>query len=68
MTAHPAPGPVDSSAWQQPVAHTKNGDNSHPDPVPLSGGVRAFAPDPYTEDNPHVLRNFSRDPSPKEER
>lgn len=62
MTSYPAPGPVDSSGWKQPVAHTKNGDPSHPDPVPLLGGVRAVTPDPYTEDNPDVVRNFSRNP------
>lgn len=58
--AHPAPVPADSSGWQHPVAYTKNGDNSHPAPTPLVDGVRAVSPDPYTDDNPDVLRNFGR--------
>lgn len=58
--SHPSPGPADSSEWRNPVAHTKNGDSSHPDPVPLVNGVRAVSPDPYTDDNSCVRRNFGK--------
>lgn len=57
------PYPADSSAWGKPVAHTKAGDSSHPAPTPLRDGRRDPSPDPYTDGNPHVMRNFSRDPS-----
>jgi hypothetical protein len=56
-------GPVDSSGWKQPVASHKDGEVLAP-PAPTqqteSGIERTPTPDPYTDDNPHVIRNFGR--------
>lgn len=52
-------GPVDSSSWKQPVSSHKDGEEVPP-PAKQSLGVREPTPDPYTDDNPHVRRNFGR--------
>jgi hypothetical protein len=54
---------VDSSSWQQPVASHRDGEPV-PAPAPMqqtaSGTERVPTPDPYTSDNPNVVRNFGR--------
>lgn len=52
-------GPVDSSDWDHPVTYTKDGER-HPEPAKWRNGKRLPTPDPYTEDNKHVRRNFGR--------
>lgn len=56
-------GHVDSSGWKQPVAGFKDGE-AQPAPAPqqqTEGGMkRTVTPDPYTDDNPDVMRNFGR--------
>jgi len=53
-------GPVDSSQWKQPVASVTKDGEPVPPPAKESMGVRELTPDPYTDDNPHVRRNFGR--------
>lgn len=55
--------PVDSSAWKQSTATHKSGEPV-PAPAPMqqtaTGMQRTPTPDPYTSDNPDIVRNFSR--------
>jgi hypothetical protein len=51
--------PVDSSSWDQPVSSIKDGE-PHPEPARSRNGQREVTPDPYTQDSPHVKRNFGK--------
>lgn len=50
---------VDPSGWEQPVTSTRDGEE-HPPPARWRNGERLPDPWPYTDDNPHVRRNFGR--------
>lgn len=51
--------PVDSSSWKRPVSSIRDGEQ-HPEPAESRLGQREVTPDPYTQDNSHVKRNFGR--------